>query len=888
MKTEHKTSRIKHIFLILILVLWCWAIGSASAEECFDLIVDGEVTVEGGCYGVIFVKNNGKLTSNGDTTAYAILVQWGTMTVNGNLDVADYITVQANPAGTVIVNGDASANRISIEGGTLTINGAFNVSQITVQSGKLTVPTITSSQERPIESVTVESGQLHLRGNWFVNDMTINGGVVYVIPYSGSLEGSGTFVLECDQLTIEADGVINANSAGGDTRGIGADVSRNGAGGGGYGSKGGDGGGGNTYGDPFSPTIEMGSRGGNSGNYKGGKGGGSISIISTGNVAIYGTITANGGNGLGHSNWSSYYAGGGSGGGVLILSQHLELSGSIAANGGTLYAGGGGGRIKLFYETGVSIDDISDKVSGGTIWTDAIPNPPELIAPEEGAPLASHRPTFKFSMTDTSVDTDNRDDDLSCIIELSVDNFATIYKIYDQNTSLSGWSKFSYKSGDQAEFTPTGDLPEGVYQWRAAARDRSVRSDFSAVRSFTLGTPPTIEVNASPSSLPPDGESTSVITATVTDEGNPVTDEVVTMTLDGDGTLSEVTNNGDGTYTATYTAGTTPGTVTITVTATNSNVSDTVEINLGAPSSEGTLTIAFIKGLNMISLPNHPDTPYTAKSFAEEIGDTTLIIRFDNVAKEWVSYLPGYDTDDGFSINGGGGYIVNVTASKDVAFTGAVWDDANAAPHSGHPNLFGDTWAFVVAGELPIELRDAGHLTVSVRNSALTERSTYITKSHSAFRVVFVDSDRRAVVETGGQLLFEVTDADGRLVAEKQVTIDPTDLANAYKIINPRYNPIPDYTALLQNYPNPFNPETWIPFQLSESANITISIYDISGKLIRTLFLGDRHAGIYTARDRAAHWDGRNGVGEKVSSGVYFYRINAGKFYAIKRMAILK
>ncbi len=295
----------------------------------------------------------------------------------------------------------------------------------------------------------------------------------------------------------------------------------------------------------------------------------------------------------------------------------------------------------------------------------------------------------------------------------------------------------------------------------------------------------------------------------------------------------------------------------------------------------------------MVSLPNHPNIPYTAKSFAEKIGDVTVLIRY---ADEFESYLPGYDTDDGFSIEGGQGYIVNVTASKDVAFTGAVWDDANAAPHSGRPNLFGDTWAFVVAGELPIELRDAGHLTVSVRNlNRNSETRRYsgvkppnITKSHSEFRVVFVDADRRAVVETGDQLLLEVTDSDGRLVAENRVTIDPTDLANAYKIINPRYNPIPDQTVLLQNYPNPFNPETWIPFQLSESANVTISIYDISGELLHTLVLGDRHAGIYTARDRAAHWDGRNGIGEKVSSGVYFYQIDASKFSAIKRMVILK
>ena len=305
------------------------------------------------------------------------------------------------------------------------------------------------------------------------------------------------------------------------------------------------------------------------------------------------------------------------------------------------------------------------------------------------------------------------------------------------------------------------------------------------------------------------------------------------------------------------------------------------------PQTEGTLTIAFNKGLNMISLPNRPDTPYTAKSFAEKIGDVTLLIRY---ADKFESYLPGYDTDDGFSIEGGQGYIVNVTVSKPVAFTGTVWDDANPAPFEYNDSsrcVSGTTWAFVVVGVLPVELRDAGKLTVSVRN-VNRNLCRECTLSHSEFRIAFVNADRRAVVEAGDRLEVKVTDANGRLVAEKQIKVEPRDITNALAIVNPCYNPIPEHTVLLQNYPNPFNPETWIPFQLAECAYVKISIYDISGKLIRTLVLGDRYAGIYTAKDRAAYWNGRNNVGERVSSGVYFYIINAGNFSAKKRMVILK
>jgi len=94
--------------------------------------------------------------------------------------------------------------------------------------------------------------------------------------------------------------------------------------------------------------------------------------------------------------------------------------------------------------------------------------------------------------------------------------------------------------------------------------------------------------------------------------------------------------------------------------------------------------------------------------------------------------------------------------------------------------------------------------------------------------------------------------------------------------------------TLLQNYPNPFNPETWIPFQLAQNAPVTISIYNIKGQLIRTLHLGNQQAGIYVVKDKAAYWDGRNHIGEKVASGIYFYTLQAEGFKATRRMVILK
>ena len=99
---------------------------------------------------------------------------------------------------------------------------------------------------------------------------------------------------------------------------------------------------------------------------------------------------------------------------------------------------------------------------------------------------------------------------------------------------------------------------------------------------------------------------------------------------------------------------------------------------------------------------------------------------------------------------------------------------------------------------------------------------------------------------------------------------------------------IPEETALLRNYPNPFNPETWIPYQLAESAEVTLTIYDMNGQLVQRLEVGHQAAGMYQSRSRAVYWDGRNQLGESVASGLYFYTLTTGDFTATRRMLILK
>jgi subtilisin family serine protease len=94
---------------------------------------------------------------------------------------------------------------------------------------------------------------------------------------------------------------------------------------------------------------------------------------------------------------------------------------------------------------------------------------------------------------------------------------------------------------------------------------------------------------------------------------------------------------------------------------------------------------------------------------------------------------------------------------------------------------------------------------------------------------------------------------------------------------------LPARFALHQNAPNPFNPTTVIPYDLPSPAHVTLKLYSVDGRLVRTLQDGSQNAGFYRPQ-----WDGTDNRGEHVSSGVYFCRLTAGAFVATNKMVLLK
>jgi hypothetical protein len=94
---------------------------------------------------------------------------------------------------------------------------------------------------------------------------------------------------------------------------------------------------------------------------------------------------------------------------------------------------------------------------------------------------------------------------------------------------------------------------------------------------------------------------------------------------------------------------------------------------------------------------------------------------------------------------------------------------------------------------------------------------------------------------------------------------------------------LPTRFELSQNYPNPFNPETRINYSIAESGNVSLTVYNIIGQEVVRLVDAQQAAGRYEVT-----WDGSSNSGEKVSSGIYFYRLNTDNNFAIKKMLLMK
>ncbi len=137
------------------------------------------------------------------------------------------------------------------------------------------------------------------------------------------------------------------------------------------------------------------------------------------------------------------------------------------------------------------------------------------------------------------------------------------------------------------------------------------------------------------------------------------------------------------------------------------------------------------------------------------------------------------------------------------------------------------------------------------------------------------------------RLIFRVLsdfEDNARFEIADGLVFDPSQFANPLAGGVLDIQTTPTEFALLQNFPNPFNPDTTIGYELAESADVTLQIYNVVGQVVRTLMAAESQSvGRYQVR-----WDGMDDRGMPVSSGIYFYQISAGKFQDVRKLMLLK
>ena len=325
-----------------------------------------------------------------------------------------------------------------------------------------------------------------------------------------------------------------------------------------------------------------------------------------------------------------------------------------------------------------------------------------------------------------------------------------------------------------------------------------------------------------------------------------------------------------------------------------------VSVRLGgnALSADGMSTITLHQGVNLVGLPLRDSRVARVSDLftLEGIGgNVPVVILTDNGEFKAVAQ-PG-DSGD-IPITGGQSFIPLAEQAATVAISGDGWANISgtaAAPPVAMLGIEVDNATPVLALTGSIVGEGTGlnkkDFRVTVKNLSTGRAVTGMTGDEGVgYQLTVVDTETGQAAQIGDILEISVQYLDASIgVQPLRYTVTAEDVKRS-RIQLPALvlQEIPAETELLRNYPNPFNPETWIPYRLAEDAVVRLTIYDGSGQVVRKLNVGHQVAAVYESRSKAIYWDGRNEVGERVASGVYFYHLSAGSYSATRKMVILK
>ena len=327
----------------------------------------------------------------------------------------------------------------------------------------------------------------------------------------------------------------------------------------------------------------------------------------------------------------------------------------------------------------------------------------------------------------------------------------------------------------------------------------------------------------------------------------------------------------------------------------------TLQLGGNALGTGGTATISLSAGNNLVGVPLAGDPSLNMISDALASPAITAVVVSNAAGNGFQTITQAGDPGDG-AIMGGVGYIVVSAAMGSVPVVGMAWDNSGMMEDAGGmvamngngpstaPSIGFQTPVLQVQGKLIDQAgmmsREGLNVTVKNLTSGAVLGRTTATDDYS---MTFVKLDSSAA-KVGDVIEIKADSANpllGIRPVQHVVTADDV-LDSRISLPDLVTYEIPAQTELLANYPNPFNPETWIPYRLAEDARVSLTIYGASGSLVRTIDIGFTPAAVYQGRSEAIYWDGRNDFGEQVSSGIYFYHLNAGDFSATRKMVIVK
>ena len=319
----------------------------------------------------------------------------------------------------------------------------------------------------------------------------------------------------------------------------------------------------------------------------------------------------------------------------------------------------------------------------------------------------------------------------------------------------------------------------------------------------------------------------------------------------------------------------------------------------GSPlGTNGSSTITLQPGINLVGLPlRDSGITHVSDLFAlEGIADNVRVVMLIDNGKP--KQIQRASDASAIPITGGQSFIITALEAATVVISGEGWANDSgtaAAPPVIMRGIEVDDVTLILALRGSIVDQGTGlnkpNFRVTVKNLSTGRAVATVTPpDEMEYRFTVVDMEAGRAAQIGDILEISAQSPDPLVGVEPlRYTVTAEDMKQSLiQLPNLIAYEIPAETELLSNYPNPFNPETWIPYRLAEDAFVVLTIYDGAGQVVRTLEVGHRIAAVYENRSKAIYWDGRNDIGERVASGLYFYTLSAGNYSATQKMVILK